>query len=256
VGRIEGWSLAREPSVLDALAALRADDPASDAELVVGLMGAMPVEPSSIHDVGMATMPGKYIVLRAASRVGEHDAVDRAFDRLSEDDRARVLRERKRHRALAVFLHEVGHCLGALHQADARSLMNRAYDPKMSGFDPGALALMRVVLEGGTPDTVRRRRLARLKGAGSDEWVAQELADEIARLEPPAAVQATPAPAPAPAPPPIDLPQGDHERFDRASALFRAGAVAAAYEAARPLFLAYPESLPVQGLRCQLATVR
>jgi hypothetical protein len=32
--------------------------------------------------------------------------------------------------------------------------------------------------------------------------------------------------------------------------------VAAAYEAARPLFAAYPQDYAVQDLRCQLATVR
>jgi hypothetical protein len=38
--------------------------------------------------------------------------------------------------------------------------------------------------------------------------------------------------------------------------MFQSGAVAAAYEAARPLFAVYPQDYAVQDLRCQLATVR
>jgi hypothetical protein len=42
----------------------------------------------------------------------------------------------------------------------------------------------------------------------------------------------------------------------RATQLFQSGAAPAAYQAARPLFAAYPGSFAVQDLRCQLATLR
>jgi hypothetical protein len=59
-----------------------------------------------------------------------------------------------------------------------------------------------------------------------------------------------------PSGPPSELNPADRDRFDQAYAMFRAGAVAPAYETAKGLFTAYPKSLAVQDLRCQLATVR
>jgi hypothetical protein len=38
--------------------------------------------------------------------------------------------------------------------------------------------------------------------------------------------------------------------------MFRAGAASPAYQVAKPLFAAYPNTYAVQDLRCQLATVR
>ncbi|HZU85575.1 MAG TPA: matrixin family metalloprotease [Polyangiaceae bacterium] len=53
-----------------------------------------------------------------------------------------------------------------------------------------------------------------------------------------------------------DEDQGEaHERFTRAVAMLRGGAVRA-YEEASPLFAAYPDAIAVQDLRCQLAAVR
>ncbi len=66
---------------------------------------------------------------------------------------------------------------------------------------------------------------------------------------------AVPAASSAPDAPP-ELPPGGRDRFLRAQELFRAGAVAPAYETAKPLFTRYPNVFAVQDLRCQLATVR
>jgi predicted Zn-dependent protease len=45
---------------------------------------------------------------------------------LDDEARDRIVRARRRHRAEAVFLHEIGHVLGALHETDPVSLMHTA----------------------------------------------------------------------------------------------------------------------------------
>jgi hypothetical protein len=207
------------------------------------MVGALPRQTDSLHEVGMATILGKHLVVRAAARIGEHDAINAAFNELSQDERARLERLRKRHRAVAVFLHEVGHCLGAIHENDARSLMNRAYDPKMSGSGDGAVALMRVAFDtAGDADrtAVPRGRLAVLEDTAFRDWVTAERDLEVTRLKealplPPAAGHsAFPAAiegmaSPGGAPP--ELSTDAQARFARAQAALRGGGIRAAYDA-------------------------
>jgi hypothetical protein len=256
IDRVEPWS-ALDDVPPQMLARVQRDDPGSDVDLVVGMFGALPGRTDSLHEAGMATILGKHVVVRAAGRLGERDQIELSFGALSDDERARILKVRKRHRALAAFLHEVGHCLGALHEQDPSSLMNPVYDPKMAGFGGGAIALMRAALAGADATEVARAQLELLQQPGG-HWIESERDEAIARLT--AGVRgALPAPAVS-APPPDEAPpelSGDaREQFLRAKQAFRAGAVAFAYKTARPLFTAYPSVFAVQDLRCQLATVR
>lgn len=262
VDKIEPWSASSDDDVDGALAALQRDDDGAGVDLVIGLLGALPRPTDSLHEVGRATILGHHAVLRAAGRLGEHDAVDRTFDELSEEERARIGKARKRHRALAVLLHELGHCLGALHEVDRESLMNPAYDPKMSGFGPETVALMRAALEGDSPESVARARLAILDG-GSGAWVVAERDAERARLH--GLLDATPQTSARPSASPSatavesgppELSAEERERLARARQAFVAGAIGVAYAEAKPLFVAYPDVYAVQDLRCQLATVR
>jgi hypothetical protein len=258
--RIEPWSAPDDEGPPQVLARLQREDPGADVDLVVGMFGALPGRTDSLHEVGMATLLGKHVVVRAAGRFGERDAIEQTFEALGEDERARILKLRKRHRALAVLLHEVGHCLGALHEADSKSLMNPAYNPKMSGFADGAVALMRAAIgasRAGGAAAVARAQLEILERPDGP-WVAADRDDAIARLKSlsaPAPGDAVVAAAPSDDGPP-ELPPEARDQFVRAQQAFRAGAVAMALQAARPLFAAYPEVYAVQDLRCQLATVR
>jgi hypothetical protein len=224
-----------------------------------------------LHELGVSRLLGKHMVVRAAGRLDERDAIERGFDELSVDDRAQLLRSRKRHRALAVFLHELGHCLGALHEVDQQSLMNPSYDPKMSGFAEGAVALMRIALDGNDRVAIARAQLELLESATSQSWIAADRDQAIALLEamtrpaqPPATTDATRPAASGGATaggsgfPPVSpgLRTDDAARFARASELFGGGAAGPAYEIAKPLFARYPDSFPIQDLRCQLATLR
>jgi hypothetical protein len=255
--KIQPWSFDADDRLEPALTALRTDDPARDVDVVVGLIGALPRPTESLHEVGFAEVLGKHMVVRAASRLGEHDVFDRALADLSEDERDRVVRARRRHRALTVFLHELGHILGALHEADATSVMHPAYDPKMTGFGEGAVALMRICLGGADRVAVARAQLDYVRAAKPASWAPGEREAALARLEamnPPPAAAAERAPASAQSGP-AELATEDRDRFAKALQHFRAGQVAAAYGEAQPLFAAYPASYAVQDLRCQLATV-
>jgi hypothetical protein len=262
------WSSDADDTLKRALEALRRDDPGDGAEVVVGLIGALPRPTESLHEVGYAEVLGKYVILRAPSRLGEHDAVDRALSDLSDEERDRVVRARRRHRAEAVFLHELGHTLGAPHEADFTSLMHPAYDEKMSSFSADGVALMRLALEGTDRRAIAEAQFAYLRDTKDAPWTSDErdaamarlqpwmgqaaTADPAARGQPAAAVDAT-----APADPtPVELRQPDRAIYLQAMQSFRAGHAAEAYSLARPLFGAYPQSYAVQDLRCQLATVR
>jgi hypothetical protein len=254
------WSLDADEHLDVALAAIRRDDPGDDVDVVVGLIGALPRPTESLHEVGYADVLGKHLVVRAASRLGEHDAVDRALTELSDDERDRVVRARRRHRAEAVFLHELGHVLGALHEGDVTSLMHPAYNEKMKAFGDDAVVLMRLALDEADRPAVVHAQLDYLRGAKTSAWAPADRSAAIGNLE---AMLAGPAPShpqdsaePAPIDVPFELKPGDRDRFARALQSFRSGAVAAAYESAHPLFSAYPNSFAVQDLRCQLATVR
>jgi hypothetical protein len=265
IDRVQPWSRESEDSLASTLEGLRVDDAGEGAELVVGLIGSLPQQTDSFHELGMAAMPGRHLVVRAAARADEHNAIDRSFYELSDDERARLVRSRKRHRALAVFLHEVGHCLGALHERDVRSLMNPAYDPKMSAFGGGAVALMRATLEG-DERTAARARLELLQGAANADWADSEREAEVARLaafldsrsdaSAPDATSSVSTAISAATQAPPELAPEDAKRFEQARRAFQAGSVRAAYELAKPLFAAYPNGYAVQDLRCQLATLR
>ena len=258
--RVQPWTTDADDRPDVAMSTLLHDDPGQDVDLVVGMIGALPRQSASLHEEGRATLLGKHVLVRGPSRVGEHDAVDLSFGELSEDQRAAMLRLRQRHRALATLLHEVGHCLGAIHETEPASLMAPTYDPKMGGFGGGAIALMRAALASGDMRAVAASQLELLEGAAGAGWVEADRDAEVARLRTFVGARTSAAASAASASPtsdgPTELTADARSQFVRAHALLRAGAVRNAYETAKPLFAAYPNVYAVQDLRCQLATVR
>jgi hypothetical protein len=255
------WSFDADDDLPRALDSLRRDDAGDDVDVVIGLVGALPRPTDSLHEVGYAEVLGKHIVVRAASRFGEQDIVDRQLSELSSDERDQLVRARKRHRALAVLLHELGHVLGALHEASPTSLMHPSYGPTMNAYGPGAVALMRIAIDTEDRRAVPGAQLDYLRGANTDDWAPGEREKAMANLQargaPPVGNGDAGSPIIAPANnAPPELEAGDRERFAQAFEMFRAGAVAPAYETAKSLFTTYPKSVSVQDLRCQLATVR
>jgi hypothetical protein len=271
VDAIRPWAFDDDAKLDPALAALRVEDPGSDVAIVVGLVGALPGPTDSLHQLGLAEVLGKYLVIRASGRLGERDDIDRTFYELSDEEKARLALGRRRHRAEAIFLHEIGHILGALHEDDHESLMRPAYDEKMTRFGDDALLLMGMALSEPDRDAVVKAQLDYVRSAKAPTWAPGEREQAVRALEARAA-HATPGATPSQNAPtggttpagmaagltsvPADLPPDDGALFARASSQLAAGAAPSAYALARPLFDRYPRSVAVQDLRCQLATLR
>jgi Matrixin len=276
---------ASEQDLSVALADLAASDHGDGVELVVGLVGGLPRDATSFHQAGLAELLGKYAVLRTAARFDENVAVEKGFSELSDEERSRLLRDRARHRAVAVLLHEVGHVLGAMHEADQHSLMNPRYDTQMQAFSLEATEVMHITVshraEGATVSerddvSLATELLAYLAKTPNLPWVDGEREAEVARLEAmkggaapaiaassavipsSAAPDATPETAPVAQVDPAlaALPTADRARYDTAVAELGANHVDRAWSAASPLFARYPDLYAVQDLRCQLAILR
>lgn len=270
VDAIDEWRPTVETDLQVLLDGLHAKE--DHADWVIGFVGSTPIATDSFHDVGRADNPGHHLVLRAASRLADHVAAERAFDELPQEERSRVVRARKDHRALAVFLHELGHTLGAVHETDAASVMRPAYDKDMTGFTAEGLGLMRLTLahraEPASPDTEAafvKQMIALIDGSTKGAWIEAERVAMIERLRA-SGTSTSAAPPPQPtvatdAPPPLvyDLPElgpSDRAAYARAKQLDQASDVEGAWKAATPLFKLYPSVFAVQDLRCQLATKR
>ena len=222
------WGAVREDDLAATLASLRTSDSGRDVDWVVGMAGGLPRVTRSFHDVGMADLGGKHFVLRAAAELEDETAIARNFDELKEEERAELVRARKRHRAVAVFLHEIGHTLGAPHTRDARSLMSPQYDSRMEAYGDASTALMRATL------------------AHRDDVDAGPRTAAAATLQPEKPLPEDVSP----------LPEGERDRYARAIHAFEASDVAGAYEAAGPLFESRADVYSIQDLRCKLALAR
>jgi hypothetical protein len=253
------WNDAGSDASLErVLEALHAKDDGQGADWVAAFVGGIPQITASFHDLGYGDVVGKHLVVRAAST--ERAEIDSAFDKLSASEREKLARSRKRHRAVAVFLHEIGHTLGAIHESDAKSLMNVGYDTSMAGFSDAALALMRVGLDHrGKEQTKDEKRafaadmLAALGSSNQGAWVEGDRASLVSRMR--ALDQAN---APPPPPPPIeDLAElkTDAERavWRQTVQAQRDGDLSRAWETGQALFKAYPSVQKVQDLRCTVA---
>jgi hypothetical protein len=271
VDRIEPWSSDLDDKLDGSLEALRAQDSGDDVDFVVGLIGALPKETNNLQALGDLTPLGKHVVLRSAGLLGEQQAIDTAFSRLSDEQRARYAKQHRDHRALVTFLHAIGRCLGAVDERDPRSLMNQFYRPDEMTFGPGSIALMRAALEEPDRAHIARAQIAILERDDPGDWLEQDREHMLAYLQsiarwgpgpdgsgssrPSAAPVATAAPASVPELP-AELKGADRDRFVGAIRALKAGHVSNAYEMAKPLFPRYPNVYGVQDLRCQLATVR
>lgn len=175
---------------LDAtLLALAEKDPGDDVEIVITLVGALPVATFSFYDLGRAKLLGKHIVLRSMSSPEEVRALD-TYDALEPEERSRMYQQRKRHKEATVMLHEVGHSLGALHTRDATDIMHASYESSMQSFSPHTLELMRLALDERLrpADEQDLRVLAtalknRILAAPAELFVDKERTEHLALLE-------------------------------------------------------------------------
>ena len=246
------------------LVALEERDPADDVDLVMGFVGSTPQLSSTFDQLGMARMHGKHLVVRAMNDAAESDAIDEAFDRLSEEERARVRRRRKAHKELAVLLHEIGHVHGAIHVRDRAALMSPLYDEDMSGYAPHTVALMRpAAAERAKPEAERDDRamleslVEVLRGEG--DWDDDERRAMLASYE----RALTGGAVQIGEPPQRDdragtlwdvtpLPPDDRLAFHEAREAFERGQLRPSWDRLAPLVERHADTYAVQELACEL----
>jgi matrixin len=283
------WRPAGDPEALDTLLTdLERNHDGQGADYVVGLVGALDRLEPSIHQLGVARLHGKHMVLRAANDALEYDAITEGFGELSREDRDELYRSRRAHRASAVLIHELGHCLGAVHVQTPSELMYARYGTEMSALSEPVAAVMRITLaeRALAPEERDGRRMAdRLLaelGRRRAPWVESEQSEMEAYLASltraaggaPSASSTSAAPgAPTPAAPtasaatvppaatavpsavaaPDGLSPAEQELYARVLRYKGAGQVAEAWGAGQPLFKAHSDNQPIAELRCQLA---
>ncbi len=256
VERATAWNDAgSDASLQSVLDALHAKDDGSGADWVVAFVGGIPQITMSFHELGMGDVVGKHLVVRAAST--ERADIDAAFDKLSASEREKLARSRKRHRAVSVFLHEIGHTLGAIHENDQKSLMNVRYDTSMAGFSDAALTLMRVGLDHRDKEQTKDEKrafasdmLAALGSNNRSEWIDAERESLATRMR--ALTEAN-----APPPPIEDVPElkteADRAAYRQAVQAQRDGDLHRAWELGQPIFKTYPTVYKIQDMRCTIA---
>jgi tetratricopeptide (TPR) repeat protein len=201
------WDSSHVAQPLDgALDELRALDPGNEVDWVLGLVAPLQGVTNSTHKLGVTTLLSRVLVLRAMDDNEEAAALAHDFDKLPVAEREGLYEQRKTHKEVALFLHEWGHSLGALHTSDPTVIMNAYYDAKVAAFSDFEKRLIALALERRLahrdqphPDAAAVRAL--MEHAPRDEGSDRERAELVAMLrayaEPFATAAAKPSSAPA-----------------------------------------------------------
>ncbi|MCE9577741.1 MAG: tetratricopeptide repeat protein [Deltaproteobacteria bacterium] len=175
-------------SLTETLAALTTRDTGDDVAFVIAFTGALQLVSSDQHELGMAELLGRHIVIRGFADLEERKAFARAFPDLPQKDQEEVLEARRRHKQTTLILHELGHTLGAIHETDATSILHAMYTPKATAISPRNRELMEIALadrlkvaELRDPLATRRALLTALE-VDWGGWVPSDREDELALL--------------------------------------------------------------------------
>jgi hypothetical protein len=261
------FRVSSEEHLEGALSELRALDDGRDVDWVVGLVASEPRFAVSADDLGMAPLLGHHLVLRAMNDAREYEAIEQAFGQLSEDERMKLYRTRKRHKWCTVFLHEIAHTLGVPHERAEASLMNSRYQYQATGFSDEAGEIVRASLAAradparGELDAPLARALRALLEEPNSDWqqtsrdVLLGLLSQAEGSSPsePIAVAASPATPTVSGPVIAGLSADEQQIYDRAETELKAGRAESARELAVPLFQKHPQLPALDSLRCEIA---
>ncbi len=262
---VRTWKPAEgDPDLNKALTELATLDPAPDKVWVIGLVGSVPRAAISIHELGVANIWGKHMVLRTMNDAQEYDSIQQHLLGVDEQERRTIYRQRKRHKTTAVFLHEFAHTLGVPHELAQKTMMNPTYDAKVEGFGDEVLGAMRISLDHRigaepSPEPAFTQALAGYLEQTSATWVPSDRDDLLRQLRVSgSAAKAETSTGEVKA---VDvaiagLSEADQKVFAEARNDHRNKRWADAFQKAQPLFLRYPDVYEVYELRCQIAMDR
>jgi hypothetical protein len=272
-----GTSSWTPPQGEGSLVTLIADLPAcegAEADWVVGLVESNPKVVSDFHVLGRGEIYSPYLAMRASNDPAEIEALTHALPDLDAAARDKLYSDRKRHKTLTLFLHELAHTLGAIHRTSRTTIMHPAYDASEKGYDEATLTLMRnglsIRLDRANGYADARKFIERAK----EGFVESERLSEVAylgamersRTRTPPRDPVVPSDVAAPTAHPVVALQGQILGFETLSKDERQSFDAAlkvegrspreAWELASALFEAHPAVREVQDLRCRLAKER
>ncbi|MBL4635869.1 MAG: hypothetical protein JKY56_18560, partial [Kofleriaceae bacterium] len=146
VNSVSEWTSSSDASSMSAmLAELKALDKGEGASWVIGFVTQLPIVSTGVDTLGVTNYLGKHIVLRGSNNAAGLRASHRRFDRLDSAKVAELNQRLRLHQELFVFIHELGHTLGALHTSD-EGLMSPHYDSSISWFVEANDDLVRVAI--------------------------------------------------------------------------------------------------------------
>lgn len=228
---------------------LRAEHPAGDADLVIGFTSSLQIFTSSFEDVGLAYMFGQHAVLRGIDQHEQSDIILNELRALSMEERTAVVRARVEHQEAVVFLHEWGHCAGAIHDRNPAFIMAPSYSDEQKDFSAAGTKSIELMLK-----YLRGDREAWRAEAGKHltslppTVLARGAQERIAEMFG-AADGGTPPPAVEERP----LSDADRQLFNIAVGKSREGRDADALATMLPLVKRYPTNGFVQTFACNLA---
>src|SRR5262249_23687789 len=85
-------------------------------------------------------------VVRGLRGAEDITAIENSFNYLSKEERDELIRKRRRHRQMSVFLHEWAHTLGAPHARSPEFINSSNYDIKQERFDEFTTKLIAIGL--------------------------------------------------------------------------------------------------------------
>ncbi|HWN69128.1 MAG TPA: hypothetical protein VNM90_15925, partial [Haliangium sp.] len=258
------WAHEDDARLEPMLDALKQHDPARDVDWVIGLASALSSTTNRFHDLGVAHVLGRHMILRGYEEL----ALEPTLQKIDEPQRTRLREARRQHRQVTVFLHEWAHTLGAMHVPDVDAIMAAEYAHETRTFGEDTEALLRVMLPvrlapSAEQSVVAEARAlqgylesvtARAGQRGEREQTLEMLAAMLAEAE---AAGATRATAETP-----EAESGHHaagqvpaevrEQYARVQALHREGKHAQARAGLDELIAAYPAHLEFRLAACRM----
>ncbi|HVV82517.1 MAG TPA: tetratricopeptide repeat protein [Kofleriaceae bacterium] len=261
IAEIKPWAVRSAARELEDLEdQLEHEDPADDVAWVVGMVSSLPIVAAGFEQLGVARPLGRHFVLRGFADPEERKAFAQDLPTLEPAEREWLYDARRKHKLTALFVHELGHTLGAPHETDEGWVMNATYSTKMSTLSEQSRKLMETALDGwiAIPHEPASATAARvLKYVDENPWGGwneDDLAQLHALLE---QLATTPAGAgTGGATGDLPVPAAAFPQFQEAQALAQRGKYDDALAALEALIAAYPSAAELRIAVCQVTLAK